>query len=417
MNDWSSAERRMRFRFSLYGFLKNQRYFEPFWILAFLDKGLGFFEIGLLIGFRSLCINILEVPSGAIADSYGRRASMVLSFTAYIVAFSTFAASDLLPGLFLGMFFMAIGEAFRSGTHKAMIFDWLRSVDRESERVEVYGYTRSWSKMGSALSALLAAGLVFTLQDYSVVFWVSALPCVFNIVNFLGYPASVEGPAKDEDEGVMQRLFRAATVVWREKRQRRLVVEAMGFEGVFSSAKEYLQPLLQQSAMALPLFLALADAQRTAVLTGVVYSLLYFLSGIASRNAHAVVTWKKDEDTAARFLWMVVLGCYGVMLGCLLQGWLAVAIVCFVCVHLVQNLWRPALVSRLNAASEPALAATTLSIESQARSLTTLVLAPLLGLAVDHVGLWPVGAVGAVVAMAALLLSTRGGSHPGLTRA
>ena len=30
----------MLFRFSLYGFLKNQRYFEPFLVLVFLEKGL-----------------------------------------------------------------------------------------------------------------------------------------------------------------------------------------------------------------------------------------------------------------------------------------------------------------------------------------------------------------------------------------
>jgi hypothetical protein len=31
----------MLFRFSLYGFLKNQQYYDPFLILAFLDKGLS----------------------------------------------------------------------------------------------------------------------------------------------------------------------------------------------------------------------------------------------------------------------------------------------------------------------------------------------------------------------------------------
>ena len=71
-------------RFSLYGFLKNQRYFEPFIVLFFLDQGLSFAQIGLLIGFRELCHNIGEIPSGAVADLYGRRRCMMLSFVAYI---------------------------------------------------------------------------------------------------------------------------------------------------------------------------------------------------------------------------------------------------------------------------------------------------------------------------------------------
>ena len=35
----------MLFRFSLYGFLKNQRYYDLSLILAFLGKGLSFFQI------------------------------------------------------------------------------------------------------------------------------------------------------------------------------------------------------------------------------------------------------------------------------------------------------------------------------------------------------------------------------------
>ena len=52
-------------RFSLYGFLKNQRYFEPFLVLAFLEKGLSFLDIGLLVAFREATVIAFEIPSGA----------------------------------------------------------------------------------------------------------------------------------------------------------------------------------------------------------------------------------------------------------------------------------------------------------------------------------------------------------------
>ena len=61
------------FRFSLYGFLKNQRYFEPFIILFFLDQGLSFTLIGVLVAIREFSTNLMEIPSGALADLYGRR--------------------------------------------------------------------------------------------------------------------------------------------------------------------------------------------------------------------------------------------------------------------------------------------------------------------------------------------------------
>ena len=93
---------------------------------------------------------------------------------------------------FLAMFCFAIGEAFRTGTHKAMIFTWLRDQGREHERTRVYGYTRSWSQIGSAVSVVLAAIFVFTADNYTSIFFLSAIPCILNIINFLGYPRNLD---------------------------------------------------------------------------------------------------------------------------------------------------------------------------------------------------------------------------------
>ena len=102
----------MLFRFSLYGILKNQRYYDPFLILAFREKGLSFLQIGILIGFREVVTNLFEVPSGAVADLYGRRRSMIFSFSAYIASFVTFALSNSLLPLFGGCSSSAWGKRF-----------------------------------------------------------------------------------------------------------------------------------------------------------------------------------------------------------------------------------------------------------------------------------------------------------------
>ena len=62
-----NGPRSMLFRFCLYGFLKNQQYYDPFLILAFLQKGLSFAAIGVLISFRAICVNLMEIPAGAVA--------------------------------------------------------------------------------------------------------------------------------------------------------------------------------------------------------------------------------------------------------------------------------------------------------------------------------------------------------------
>jgi MFS family permease len=149
------------FRFSMYGFLKNLRFFEPFLVLFFRDAGLSFFQIGVLYAVRDISTNLLEIPAGVVADTAGRRRSMVLSFLSYIVSFIVFYTLPGFASYALAMVIFGIGEAFRSGTHKALILEHLRLSDMEDLKVTYYGRTRAASQMGSALNSLIAASLVF----------------------------------------------------------------------------------------------------------------------------------------------------------------------------------------------------------------------------------------------------------------
>ena len=55
-------------RFAAYGFLKNQRYVEPFLLLALAGWGMTFLQIGILVSIRDVTVAILELPSGVLAD-------------------------------------------------------------------------------------------------------------------------------------------------------------------------------------------------------------------------------------------------------------------------------------------------------------------------------------------------------------
>lgn len=397
----------MLFRFSLYGFLKNQRYFDPFLILVFREKGLSFFQIGILIGFREVCTNLFEIPSGALADLYGRRRAMIFSFCAYITSFAIFAQSESLFLLFGAMFFFGLGDAFRSGTHKAMIFDWLRLQGRSDEKTKIYGYTRSWSQMGSAISVLIAGGLVFYRGNFVDIFWFSIIPYALNIINFLGYPAQLDGDRQSEFslKAVVRLLSSAFKQAVHFAPLRRLVFEGMGFEGMYKASKDYLQPILKQTAIALPLLLALDDeSKRSALLVAGVYFVLYFLSSFASRNSHHISNWRGGDEGAARFMWWIDLALFALLIPALWFNWYPAIIVLFVGLAILQNFWRPGLISRFNEQSTPEMGATILSIEAQSKSLAIIILAPLLGWLVDSVGNFsPVGIVGTCIAIAVLI--------------
>jgi len=405
----------MLFRFCLYGFLKNQQYYDPFLILAFRQKGLSFAVIGILIAFREICINLLEIPSGAVADVMGRRRSMIASFLAYIGSFVIFGLCGRPWMLFAAMLLFAVGEAFRTGTHKAMIFDWLDRQGRLPEKTFIYGRTRSWAKLGSAASVVIAAALVFCTEQYSAVFLFCLLPYSLAIVNFLGYPAYLDhSHARGKHAGgVLRTLTSALSRSLRCRPLRRLLIESMGYEGLFKSSKDYVQPVIQLACLALPAALALAERQRVAIAVGTVYFLLYLLGSFASRGAGSFARAAGGDHRSARLLWLMNLAVFALMAGGILAGFAPVTIAAFVLLAVLQNLWRPILVGRVASLAEGEQTATVLSIESQAKSLFVAAVAPLLGWSVDliaardhNLSFLPIAAMGIAVS-ALILLSGR----------
>ena len=196
-------------------------------------------------------------------------------------------------------------------------------------------------------------------------------------------------------------------------------MESMGFEGFFKASKDYLQPILKAAAIPLTAFLfsgiQLTDEQKSVVLIGPVFCVLFVLSALASRNAYRLVKSPGREDRTARMLWGWSVAIYLVLLPAMYYGihWLIIA--GFVMLYFIQNLWRPVLISRFDTHCDRDKGATILSIESQAKSSSTMIIAPVLGLVIDfarnhNIGasqFWPVGVVGLMIAFVFFLTAER----------
>ena len=209
---------------------------------------------------------------------------------------------------------------------------------------------------------------------------------------------------------IVSHLKETLVIAVKQVSLRRLILESMGFEGFFKASKDYLQPILMAAALPLAATLLssihLSDEQKSIVLIGPVFFVLFMLSAVASRNAYRLVSKPGREDHASRLLWGICLLCYLVLLPAMYFETHWVTIAGFVSLYIVQNLWRPVLISRIDAHSDEAKGATVLSIESQAKSVSTMIIAPILGLAVDiariqNIGaseFWPMGVLGVLIA-------------------
>ncbi len=399
---------RMYLKFRLYGFLKNQRFFDPFIILFFREMGMSFLDIGFLFSIREISTNILEIPTGIMADSYGRRKSMIAAFSSYLVAFALFYA---LPNFYiyaLAMVLFAAGEAFRSGTHKAMILEYLRRKGLEHMKVEYYGHTRAASQFGSAVSSLIAIAIVFYYGSYRPVFLLSMVPYVLGLLLMLSYPKYLDGDiaeAKGRWSERMKRRFAYTVRDFRAMFVSRETLRALSnssvFDGFFKASKDYLQPILKAQAISLPILLYFSGEQRTAVIVGLVYFFLYLMTSMASRSAGKFAEGMRSLTyaiNATYFLGATLLLVSGIS-AALNIYYLAIA--SFLGLYVVQNLRRPMNVGYISENIPHRTMASGLSVESQMKTIIMAVMAPVIGHLADIYG---VGVALTVVSIGFLLL-------------
>ena len=115
----------------------SARFYYPVYALLFLDYGLTLEQFGILNGIWAATIVLLEVPSGALADTLGRRKLliatgifMVLEMLVLLVApidggavlFSLFVLNRVLSGA---------AEAAASGADEALAYDSLKAAGQE----------------------------------------------------------------------------------------------------------------------------------------------------------------------------------------------------------------------------------------------------------------------------------------------
>jgi len=380
----------MFFRFALYGFLKNLRFFEPFLVLFFREQGLTFLQIGVLYAIRDLATNFLEIPTGVYADAFGRRKSMLMAFGSYIVSFFIFYYFPNFYVYALAMLCFALGEAFRTGTHKALILEHLKLNEMEHLKVEYYGRTRAASQLGSALNSLLAAALVFYSGSYRYIFIASTLPYVLDFVNLSTYPKDLDGELVRLQQGAMwaQMKMTVSTFIdlFKDLDAMRAMLNSSGFDAFYKATKDYLQPILKTFALSLPLFLALAEAQRSALVVGLIYFVIYLLSSYASRGA---ATFSKRFANVARAINVTFVIGAGFLFVAGIASWADLAvlsILVFLGLYLLHNVRRPMNVAFISDQISSKVMASGLSVESQLTTLLMALISPILGALADSFG-------------------------------
>lgn len=357
-------------RFCTYTTLRNLRPSDAFFVLYLMDGvHLSFLAIGGLLAVERVVTGLLEVPLGAATDRWGRRRGLILCFAAMTVAFSLFwyaaQQAEPLPWLYGAQVLFAVGEALRSGTHKAIILDWLDRQGRATEKTRVLAITRLFSKTSAGSSALLGGVLLWTTGEWASLFIVGAVVSVAGAVLMITYPRELERSAPAEPAPSKAGDASAAakrSVNWPLIA---LIASSVLFEAHLRLAAQYLQPCLKEAV-------GLVDLKVVGAAGAIAIGTYQFVQGLLAGGAALLgspLVRRAGGEARAQLI------CIGAALAISVAAAVAlastlpiVAAALLLLLGATQNARRPVFVAYLDGFMPKRWRATTLSIENQARS-------------------------------------------------
>ena len=379
---------RQYIKFCAYGFLKNLRFFDAFFILFLIEKGLSFTQIGILYGVREIFINVFEIPSGIIADTYGRKKALIGSLFAYMASFMVFYIS-MNFGLFLLAFILyGLGDAFRTGTHKGMIMDYLKLQHCEDQKIKYYGHTRSWSQKGSAISSLIAGVIVFYSGSYQNIFLFSVIPYLLNLLLILSYPKELNHSPSQKKLGKRQGLsftIQSFYQIMKQPTVLKIINTSAMHTAYLRAIKDYIQPLMVNISLIIPIMLALDHKKKEGLLIGLIYFVIFLLTSYASKKSSKIAAKNKSNISNITLISGFVLGILSGIL--FLYDLWVLSIMAFIGIYIIENIRKPILTGFIADHVPNELLTSVISAQSLLRTILTALLALAFGMMADHYGI------------------------------
>ena len=382
MNDTKTIKNQI-LKFSFYGFLKNLRFFDPYLYLYFIDAGLEYAQIGLLLTVREVIIYVFEIPSGVLADRFGKKTELIISFAFYIISFVLFYLGDGFVDYIIAMVFFGFGEAFRSGTHKAMIMAYLDKFNIKDSKSKVYGKTRSFSLIGSTISSLISIIFIITLPNLSWLFIIAIVPYILDMILIMTYPKFLNDriDSKFKFKEFIKENINAIRYVFKDRSVRKLLIGSSSYNAGFKTIKDYIQPIIVSITLSVVIFSSFSAEDNTNMYLGFIYAVIYLVSAFATYNSHKLIKYVSREKLISS-MW-ILSGVLLVILGMYIDK-IVVILVIFLLLYVNLNIRKPLVIEKIGNKIDKDKRASVLSIESQFTSLMIAIFAPILGLIADN---------------------------------
>ena len=264
----ASLARNLRLYYA-FRLLREFQLWIPIWIVYLtIERGFSLAEVGAAEGVFLLALTLLEVPTGAVADRWGRRLSLALGSATMGFAILLFALIDSYSMLLASFLIWALAETLMSGADMALLYDSLKAIGREDEYEKHAGRGEAALWAGAGVATAIGAPVAQALSSQDTIFIGAAtLGLTTAIVLFMHEPPRF---ADEEDEapsdlGYLQGVARALRITWSLPTVRWMIVFAGALAATTAATGYLVQPFLLHQGVEVGLSFSLLQVPEMAM--------------------------------------------------------------------------------------------------------------------------------------------------------
>ncbi len=139
----------------VYNFFLQLNMTSAIWVLYLAFKGMSLIEIGILESIYHITGLILEIPSGAIADLYGRKFSVIVGRVVNLISCILMITANSFLEFAISFIFSSAAMNLNSGAAEALIYDSLKESGEEEKYKKIWGQMAFIMSISQGIAVLL----------------------------------------------------------------------------------------------------------------------------------------------------------------------------------------------------------------------------------------------------------------------
>jgi MFS family permease len=165
-------------------FFKSLFFFSPIITLFYFSRNLDTFQIVSLEAFLILAVLISEIPTGIIADRLGRKWSLIMLTSLYLIGnVWTIYAHSYWEFITVQLVF-GIGIAFGSGAIEALVYDSLKAEKKEKQMTKVWGSINYYTLIASLIAVTVGGYLAkdHNPESFVMLIWLYVVGTIIALI-------------------------------------------------------------------------------------------------------------------------------------------------------------------------------------------------------------------------------------------